>query len=196
MNSIGSIICAYRKHRNLSQKELAAALNQSGLAATNQVISKWENDTAKPSIEVLFGICQILGIRNFYEEMYGADPLDKLSELNEAGKEKALDYIQLLIDSGKYKKQPEVQILTFPHRQIKLYDLPVSAGTGEFLDSEHYTLLDAETTIPEGTDFAVRIHGDSMEPMFANQQIIWIHQTGTTGRRRYWNLLSGWKCLL
>ena len=58
---------------------------------------------------------------------------------------------------------------TRKHAPIPLYDLPASAGVGEFLDSAHAS---REITLPpsdrrEHVDFAVTVNGDSMEPRFS-----------------------------
>ncbi len=63
----------------MSQKDSSEALNNIGIPANNKVISKWENDAAKPSVDVFLGICRLLGVRNIYEEFYGFDPEDWLS---------------------------------------------------------------------------------------------------------------------
>ncbi|WP_050740445.1 XRE family transcriptional regulator [Acetobacterium bakii] len=64
------------------------------------------------------------------------------------------------------------------HQRIKelpLYLLPASAGIGSFLDSHHYefTPFSAEL-IPSGTKFAIRVAGDSMEPAYYDNDIVFI----------------------
>jgi hypothetical protein len=51
-----------------------------------------------------------------------------------------------------------------------LYTLPVSAGTGQFLDSEDYELLEATEAVPLSATFAVRLCGDSKTPRFQDGQ--------------------------
>ena len=58
-------------------------------------------------------------------------------------------------------------------REIPLYDLPVSAGPGEYLDGESAEYI----TIPrdrktDGADFALRISGSSMEPKYHNGDVL------------------------
>jgi len=65
------------------------------------------------------------------------------------------------------------------HGIIKLYDIPVAAGAGVFLDSEHFTELEIDETIPGDADFAVRVSGDSMEPRFVDCQVIFIKRQKT-----------------
>lgn len=62
-------------------------------------------------------------------------------------------------------------------RRIALYDLPVSAGVGEFLSDAQAT----EISIPDvaGTadaDFALRIAGDSMEPSYLDGDILLVRR--------------------
>ncbi len=58
-------------------------------------------------------------------------------------------------------------------REIPLYDLPVSAGPGEYLDgdsSEHITIPRDRKT--DGADFALRISGNSMEPKYHSGDVL------------------------
>ena len=66
--------------------------------------------------------------------------MNPLSGLNEEGKEKALDYIQLLVDSGKFQN---ATIIPF-RRKIRLFDIPASAGVGNFLDGDNFTEVEVD----------------------------------------------------
>lgn len=58
-------------------------------------------------------------------------------------------------------------------RQISLYDLPVSAGVGVYLDetqAEYIQVPDSEKTA--AADYALRISGNSMEPKYHNGDIL------------------------
>lgn len=58
-------------------------------------------------------------------------------------------------------------------RKIPLFDLPVSAGPGVFLDGDSAETLEIKLTKTTAqADFALRISGDSMEPTFLNGEII------------------------
>lgn len=48
------------------------------------------------------------------------------------------------------------------------YDFPVSAGTGEYPDYTTAKIIELEHEPPTGTDFVLRIAGDSMEPAFSD----------------------------
>ncbi len=47
---------------------------------------------------------------------------------------------------------------------LPLYDVRVSAGTGQFLDSDHYEIVELKKAPPRGANFMVQVSGDSMEP--------------------------------
>lgn len=61
---------------------------------------------------------------------------------------------------------------------IKLYDLPVSAGLGNFLTDEHITYSEITTTNRKA-DYAVKISGDSMEPNYHDGDILLIKKQNT-----------------
>ena len=172
MKKIGDIIATYRKKNNLSQTELSAILIKNGFQIGNKAISNWEKDKAEPSTSVFLFLCKQLGITDIYGEDYGEKVNDPFSKLNVEGKEKALDYIQLLIDSGKYQN---ATIIPF-RRKIRLFDIPASAGVGNFLDGDHFTEIEVGEEVPDTADFGIRISGDSMEPRFVNGQIVWVQK--------------------
>ncbi len=55
--------------------------------------------------------------------------------------------------------------------------MPVSAGTGQFLDNDSYEEVEVGPEVPETADFGVRISGDSMMPRYLYKQIVWIRKT-------------------
>ncbi len=174
MSKLGSIITKYRKKKRLSQGELAELLTTHGTQTTNKSISHWELGRAEPTVSTLLAICKTLDITDLYGEYFGTNPDNPLSELNDEGKAKALEYIELLVESGKYAT-PKATIIPFI-RTIKLFDIPASAGTGSFLDGEEYTEIEVGEEVPATADFGIRISGDSMEPQFINGQIVWVQQ--------------------
>lgn len=177
MNSVGEIISTYRKKKGLHQQELADALADKGHHITNKAISSWERNLSEPSVTMFYTICKILDITNMYEAYFGANPNDPLSMLNDEGKAKALDYINLLHASGMYEKKT-AKIIQF--RRIDIFETPVSAGTGNILaDGPKETVCIDGALLPKGTAFGVRIRGNSMEPEYHDGQIAWVMQQET-----------------
>lgn len=71
---------------------------------------------------------------------------------------------------GRYKESGAGRVTK---RSIPLYDLPVSAGIGEYLDgdaAETVTVSVTEST--SGADFALRISGNSMEPKYHDGDVL------------------------
>ncbi len=63
-------------------------------------------------------------------------------------------------------------------RSIGLYDMPVSAGVGEFLsDSERTDIVIPDDPRTAEADFALRISGNSMEPKYHSGDILLIQST-------------------
>ena len=64
-------------------------------------------------------------------------------------------------------------------RLLRLYEIPVSAGLGNYLDGSDYEMIEVDDLVPDTADYAVRVNGDSMIPRFVDQQIIFIHEQPT-----------------
>lgn len=176
MNTIGPIITRYRKNKHLTQPELAALLQKESIEVTEKALSSWESGRTEPNIRQLFTLCRLLEIKDIYEEIFGVNPYNALSLLNPLGKERAMEYIDMLSSNEKFTKASSEPIPFPKKRVIKLFSLGVSAGTGNFLDSEDFTELEVDEFVPPSADFAVHITGDSMMPVFHDRQIIYIHR--------------------
>ena len=172
----GEILAQCRKQSGLNQAELAERLTALGCEVSNQAVSKWEKDMTLPSARQFLTLCDVLDIEDIRGE-FSEGQAGLLRGLNPEGRRHALDYIQLLRESGRYAVQPRLRELrTLPKRSLPLYSLAVSAGTGQFLDGEDYEMVEVGQEVPDGSNFGVRVAGDSMEPRFHNGQIIWVRQ--------------------
>ncbi len=61
-------------------------------------------------------------------------------------------------------------------RLLRLYDIPISAGPGNYLDDSDYEMMEIDDLVPDSVDYAVRVSGDSMMPRFVDRQIVFIHE--------------------
>lgn len=77
-------------------------------------------------------------------------------------------------NDGQHEELENIIVL----KKVKLYDLPISAGYGIDIFDETIAGEDYDTWIEE-CDFALRIRGDSMEPMIENGGIVLIHKQET-----------------
>ena len=150
-----------------SRNDVVDALTRCGLQIGYKAYSNWEVDRAKPSIDQFLCVCEYLGVDDAVSEFQQRSDADSL---NSEGLRKVREYRRDLISSGNYMPERTKAV-----KVIRLYDVPVSAGLGEYLDSDHYEELEVDE-LPRGADFALRITGDSMTPRYVNKQIIFCHQ--------------------
>ena len=176
MNSIGPILAKYRRNMRITQPELSALLKKENVDATEKALSNWEKGRSEPNIKQLFSLCKVLGIRDIYEEIFGFNPYNSFSHLNDLGKERALEYIDLLMRDEKFAKSASETVELPTRRILKRYTLGVSAGTGQYLDDDNYDEVVVDEFVPASADFAVHISGDSMIPMFFDKQTVYVHR--------------------
>lgn len=177
MNSFGGIIAKYRKMRNLTQDGLCDLLAKEGIEINNKVLSSWERDRTEASLSQFFTICRVLEIKDVYEEVFGMNPYSTTANLSDAGREKVTEYISLLSESGRFNRET-ARIIPIKRNIIRLFTMPVSAGTGNFIDGDDYEEIERTDDIPADADFGVKISGNSMTPRYSDGQIIWIQQAG------------------
>ena len=170
----GEQLAACRKERGLNQRELAERLKALGCEVSNQAVSKWETDMTLPSARQFLTLCDVLEIEDIRSE-FSEGETGVFAGLNREGRQKAREYIRLLRESGRYTVQRRAAEVV-PLRSLPLYSLAVSAGTGQFLDGEDYEMVEVGAEVPEGSNFGVRVAGDSMEPRFHNGQTVWVRQ--------------------
>ena len=171
---IGEVLAACRRERGLSQKELAQRLTALGCEVSNQAVSKWDKDMTLPNARQFLALCEALEIADVRGEFSGGRA-GLLSGLSAEGRRRAQEYIQLLRESGRYALRPRPQTVE-TLRRLPLYSLAVSAGTGQFLDGEDYEMVEVGAEVPDGSNFGVRVSGDSMEPRFHSGQTVWVRQ--------------------
>ena len=170
--NIGQLLSNRRKELGINQTELAETMSLRGFPVTNQEVSKWEKGATLPNAKQFLALCEILEIDDVRGEFScGSEGI--FAGLCREGRRLALDYVQLLRDSGRYANRREEPAYI---RSLPLYSLAVSAGTGQFLDGEDYEMVEVGAEVPDGANFGVRVAGDSMEPEFHDGQTVWVRQ--------------------
>ncbi|MBQ3405018.1 MAG: LexA family transcriptional regulator [Oscillospiraceae bacterium] len=175
--TMGEKLRRARKENKISQAQAAEHLSRQGLEATQAAVSRWERGDVIPNAEQFLCLCQLYGIRDVMARFRPGHSL-RGGQLNELGQRRLAEYARLLSLDPEFAAP--VTDGDIPHlRTIPLYSLPASAGTGQFLDSSEYELIEVGDTAPVSASFAVRISGDSMLPLFADQQIVYVRQQQT-----------------
>ncbi len=169
-NSLGKSLLSARKQKKLTLRELVAKLDSLGISTTCATVSKWERGEYIPGAYQLIALCAVLGFDAILSP-FGAFTGD---ELNREGLAKLADYRADLIASGRYKPRGEHTII---YIDMPVSVLPVSAGSGAFLEEESFeTVSFPKNSVPDGAEFGIRVSGDSMEPVYHDGQIVWVQR--------------------
>ena len=171
-NVIGTRIQQARMSRGLSLPAFAELLSRHGLSVHRPGIWKWEMGGSVPNAYQLIAICHALGIEDGIAYFTQEPGLGE--DLNETGLKKVAEYKADLIATGLYRQRPvyEDDEETI---EMDISLLEASAGTGDFLDEGGFEKVSfPKSAVPLNADFGVRVHGDSMEPVYHDRQIVWV----------------------
>lgn len=189
-------------------------LKKLGLSPGN--LGKWQNGASVNSdilqkLSVHFGVSidkLLNGKDNILTDEDEKKLLNYYNELDEVSKASVLGKAEGLAEAARRKKalkavpKAKPKLLPTPppvpeepddedeyeeeYLEIPLAEMPVSAGTGIYLDSDYSeTIKVAANWKTRQTDFAVKVSGDSMEPRFCNGDIVLVREqpvkVGETG---------------
>ena len=188
--SIGSVLRELRTKHNYQQQDIVRKLNEIGIQAAKTQVSRWENGHNNPNLEQFIGLCKVYGVKDVHKVFTRRDFSDLVYELNREGSEKLEEFKALLIASGLYSPTPaRARIITFHRRTAPLYDIGASAGTGQFLDSDSYEMVEVPEDVPYSATFGLHVCGNSVEPTLMDGQEIWVHQQPTLENGEVWIFL-------
>lgn len=195
-----------RKLHNLSQGKLADALNSKyDMHVSKSMISRWEKGS-DPQMKYIRAIADYFQVdanllvdspynssdefmsKSLNESIATSDSYmlikqtsETMQQLDVNRKQNVYNYAKDQLDQQNH---PNVHSID---ESTKTYDVEVagvvSAGTGEWLDGQSSETVTIEGPIPR-YDFAVRVHGDSMEPTFSNGEILFVNKLETEGSAR------------
>lgn len=169
-----------RTDANLTQTDVSEYFSKLGYLVKPYAISSWETGKHKPDLEQFAVLCKVYNTDAMYL-LTGKNSNNQeslLYGLNQKGRAHALNYLNLLKSDPFFTEEEEIREVT-KVRTFRLYDMPVSAGTGSYLDSDKYEEMSADDLIPDGMDYAVRVRGDSMAPKFYDSQVLFIRKQET-----------------
>ncbi len=179
--SFGKRLKAARERKGFYQNQLAEKLE----LTSGRIISNWENDIARPDVENMVKLCQMLEISASYIlGYYGETPegntistkdfdlLKTFNNLDNYGRELVLDVIshekKRIEETGESRFVPKNN-----SRYIKYFDFAASAGTGQYMDDiKGERILVPLNEITENADFVIPIAGDSMEPDYSDGDLV------------------------
>lgn len=166
-----------RKARKLSRADVASYLSSRGFKTSYKMVSNWEAGSTRIDVERFVELCALFEVYDvpqvFGDIRRDSDPLRTLAR--KSGE--LCDYINLLEKEGGYVKRQAARAVT--SWRLPIYDLPVSAGTGQFLDGESYEFTEVSDPALKEADFALRVSGDSMQPRISDGQVIYVKKQQT-----------------
>lgn len=171
---VGSKIRALREARNITPEELATKLGVSRVA-----VNRYETGARKANQDTLFDLAKIfnVSINDFFPNTTSIgnsqDLIDIYEQLLPERQKRVYNYATTQLSKQKNAYSSTVG----ENRHVVYLYGAVSAGTGEYIpqDEDKPEKVIVEGKVPDH-DFAVRVNGDSMEPIFTNQQIIYVNK--------------------
>jgi len=192
MKGFGSRLKSVREQRGLKQSDLAKLIGLKSSAP----ISNWEKEINRPDLDKIPLLCEALDITvSYLLDYYGSDEynitpaeqqhIKKYRALDKHGKT-TVDFIldeetkRIVREKAKSRQSNIVSMKPRPKTiQIPHYWGDVSAGLGNYLDdgSSQYDMLElSENKVPYGTDYALTVSGDSMEPDIPDGATIFVEE--------------------
>ena len=182
----GELIRRQRKEKKMNQEELGALVK-----VGKNAVGAWEAGRSRPDVGSVPVICEALGLS--LEEFFGFP--DKSGETGEyigiSGEERA-DLLRRYGVLNPYNRQVIMRQMDMLHQMqedtrkprkiIRLFrnELAASAGPGETLEAtrgeEVFLFADSMTEL---ADEIIRVNGNSMEPTFANGDMVMVKHTGS-----------------
>ncbi|MDN3137219.1 S24 family peptidase [Enterococcus faecalis] len=185
-NIIGTQISLLRKKFGLTQEDLANKLGFS-----KQTVSNWETGLKTPRMGAIQKIADLFNVsKSFIIE--GIDEsknssIEKIyNQLESPRQQKVYDFAENQLKEQKqeikrennpitsleqFRKKKEEGII---YGTTKWYGA-VSAGTGEFLTDETCEEIELPIEqIPDEADFCLSVNGDSMEPIFHDNDYVFV----------------------
>ncbi len=161
----------FKQGSSMTYKEIS---DKTGIPLTT-IEKLFSGRTKDPRFTMVTEIANAMGhsTAEFNNESVTRDELDlinKIRSLDMRGRNRVLDTIECEFERMNAQKKE------FPGL---FYDFPVSAGTGEFLDDTTASIITLSTPPISGTDYILRISGDSMEPEYKNGDYVYVSRTDT-----------------
>lgn len=162
-NQKGWSLSEFARKLNLPKSSISRYFNKSRQLPINKI--NIFADTLGVSSEYLLGI-----------KISNNDLLDIYNKLDSKRQTKVYDFAteQLNEQNNKITNINDYIEEETNWYEVKFYG-SISAGTGLYLDDEQVETINfGADMVPSGTDFCLKVNGDSMEPMFNNGDYVFI----------------------
>ncbi|HDZ3355492.1 TPA: helix-turn-helix domain-containing protein, partial [Staphylococcus aureus] len=184
---IGEGLKKLRKNKNMTMEQLATDLNNKYpdlMKLTKGKISKWENEKEEPRLSTAKILAEYFNVKinDLYSESNTTykddnDITSIYNKLTPPRQENVLNYANSQLDEQNSKGDNVVDINSYKQDKTPVnVNGCVSAGVGERLHDETLFTEMVKAPVPPH-DLALKVNGDSMEPMFKDGEIIFVEKT-------------------
>lgn len=164
--------------KGLKQADLCSYIHINTSTMTN-----WKNRKTDPPAKYIIPICEFLDISP-YRLLQGKEKNSSTEKLT-ADEQELLTYYKdltkrekrIILETAETFSELHKTALKEPKNTIfiEYYSLPVSAGTGVYLDDCDRDMLEVEENpLTTQANFALRVSGDSMEPVYHDGDMVLI----------------------
>ena len=160
-------IKAARENQKLTREQLVERMKlftPDGKTISARTLIAWECGDTEPKVTQAIALARALG----YQEVSALFEPSIVHQLNDIGLSRLEEYRQLLLASPRF-----CDSIYKNTRLLPVYLQAASAGLGQWLDDDASEQVEVGEDVPASAQFGVRLAGDSMEPRFANGQIVW-----------------------
>lgn len=168
---------------NISKKRNELGLSIRNLAKRADISEKTlrkiiSGETANPTVININKVASSLGCTTSdligESEICGQKEIDLLEKIRRLDKTEQKLLEEFLDNLLRYQDNKQVI------RQIPLYNLKVSAGTGNFLDTYNFDYISIDNEeVGSKNAFALKVSGDSMEPLLFDQDTVIIEPSNS-----------------
>lgn len=184
------IINKLKKEKGLTNAQIAA-LSGVTLSTLDKITS---GVNTNPKLDTLQAICRVLGCR--LDDFDSGQQQKKSHSISNEALKLAKDF-DALDTWGKQLLRTvadrELERVSAVEESVALaqaaqrrestvdmivYTYPAAAGVPLYAEDDYERIEYPESEVPRGTDFGIRISGNSMEPTIPNESIVWVRRTG------------------
>lgn len=166
----------------LAQKKITQKDFAKQIGVNEKTVSAWKKNNSLPPLDKISNISDCLDVSIDYL-ITGKEKCSP-AKLN-ADEQELLTYYKSLTEREKGIVLGRAEVLSELHKTpmketkntifIEYYSLPVSAGTGVYLDGCEKDMLEVEETVlTNEANFALRVSGNSMEPVYHDGDMVLI----------------------
>lgn len=173
-SEIVDIIISLYQEKNWSLSEFARRMD-----FHKSSLSRYFNKKRELPINKVYKFAEVLGVPSEYILGINESSEDIIKIYNQLIQERQKNVYNYAKQQLKEQNNNIIDLNNYIEEETSWYEVKfygsVSAGTGLYLDDEQIETINFRTDmVPNGTDFCLRVNGDSMEPAFHDGDYVFI----------------------